>query len=164
MGNRPKYNVGIQRTFIREWRESRKWTQEELVEKAGRILGAPVALTTLSRLERGEVPYEQYKMQAYADVFGCTVADLLTGPPTDAMSADGTYVLSEPVKEAILAAMQMLAARGSEISDDEALAGAKFALASALAPPLHSAGLDRVSSVKARIATADFQVLRSKKK
>lgn len=61
------------RTFIREWREYRGLTQEQLADRLEDVMGQG----SLSRLERGLTGYTQASLEAIADALGCDVADLL---------------------------------------------------------------------------------------
>lgn len=64
------------RTFLRQWREYRQLTQEAAAERIG------MDRTTLSRIERGRVPYDQALLEAAADAYACEPADLLVRDPS----------------------------------------------------------------------------------
>jgi transcriptional regulator with XRE-family HTH domain len=64
------------RTYIREWREFRNLTQEQLAERIGASNGA------ISQLERGLTAYTQPMLEALADALMCEPADLLMRDPT----------------------------------------------------------------------------------
>lgn len=75
-----------QRTFIREWREYRKLTQEQLAYAVGsylaeRELADGYTHATIGRLENGLVRYTQPVMEAIADALGTNVASLITRNP-----------------------------------------------------------------------------------
>lgn len=66
-------------TFMRAWREAVPLTLEAMADQLGYE-----DHTTLSKVERGLVPYGQEVLEGYARVLGCTVVDLLTRPPGEA--------------------------------------------------------------------------------
>lgn len=61
----------IRKTFLREWRKHRKLTQEA----AGDLIG--VDRTTLGKIERAVIQYNQRLLDAAAEVYDCEVWDLL---------------------------------------------------------------------------------------
>lgn len=63
--------------FIRAWRVYRSLTQEQLAERLG------MTAATLSRIERGLLPYTQDNLEFMADILQCTPADLLSRDPSD---------------------------------------------------------------------------------
>lgn len=63
------------RTFIREWREHRDKTLEQV---AGRI---GMTATNLSKIERGVQPYTQPALEALADALNTTPSSLLIRKP-----------------------------------------------------------------------------------
>lgn len=71
-----------QRHFIKEWRESRGWSQAEL---CGRLdaLEPPYTISEsqLSRIERGDQAYSQDLLEALAAVFRIDVTQLVGGGP-----------------------------------------------------------------------------------
>lgn len=67
---RPRY-----RTFLRQWREFRGLTQEAAASRIGNDR------TTLSKIERGLVPYDQALLEAAADAYRCEPADLIMRDP-----------------------------------------------------------------------------------
>lgn len=69
----PKYR----RTFLREWREFRGLTLEQLAERLG------TTHATLSRIERALIPYSQSLLEAAAVALRCEPADLLVRNPND---------------------------------------------------------------------------------
>ena len=62
-------------THLRGWRKHRQLTQEQLAERL------EVDIATISRLERGEIPYNQDFLERAALALGCDVVDLLTIDP-----------------------------------------------------------------------------------
>lgn len=82
---RPDY----QRTFVKQWRDYRNMTQEQLAERVSAFLierGAKKGYTyaSIGRLERGLMPYSQPVLEALADSLGTDPASLLIRDPTDA--------------------------------------------------------------------------------
>ena len=65
------------RTFIREWRQSRGLTLEQVANRIG------ITHASLSRIERGLQPYSQPLLEAIADVLQTEPASLLMRDPTD---------------------------------------------------------------------------------
>lgn len=63
--------------FVREWRKHRGLTLESLAERMHMHKGA------LSRIERGERPYNQDFLEAVAEQLSCDVVDLLIRNPLD---------------------------------------------------------------------------------
>lgn len=64
------------RTYIKEWREQRGWSQEELADMVG------VTQETISRLENGKIAYTQPTLEAIADKLACEIGDLTDHDPT----------------------------------------------------------------------------------
>ena len=65
------------RRFIREWRESKGWTQERL---AGLV---DMATSSISQLENGEQGYSQPTLERLAHIFNCNPGELLMRNPLD---------------------------------------------------------------------------------
>lgn len=63
------------RHFVREWRQHRGLTLEQLAERIGVTHGA------LSQLERGLVNYTQPMLEAIAEALDCEPADLIMRDP-----------------------------------------------------------------------------------
>lgn len=64
-----------QRHYMREWRKYLKLTQEQVAERV------EIDNATLSRLERGAIPYNQDILEKIALAYGCDVEDLLSIDP-----------------------------------------------------------------------------------
>jgi transcriptional regulator with XRE-family HTH domain len=64
-------------TFIREWRQSRGLTLEQLSDRIG------ITHASLSRIERGLQPYSQPLLEAIADALQTEPASLLMRNPGD---------------------------------------------------------------------------------
>lgn len=69
------------RTFLRQWREKAGLNQESAADRIGITQGQ------LSRIERGDSPYNQDFLEAAALAYNCDPADLLMRDPSrsDAM-------------------------------------------------------------------------------
>lgn len=63
------------RHFIREWRKHIGLTQEQVAEIVGQTA------TTVGRIEKNDIPYNQDFLEQVADAFGCSVSDLLNADP-----------------------------------------------------------------------------------
>lgn len=90
------------RVFIREWRKYRGLTLVQLAERVG------VSQPTVSRIERGEQPYSQPILEAFADALGCEPSDLigrLPGAPSEL-----TVLVNKLPPESVQAAVTVLKA------------------------------------------------------
>ncbi len=80
---RPVY----QRTFIREWREYRGLTQEQLADAVGKYLldrgikGTGYTHASIGRMERGLIPYGQAVMEGISDALRVSVQKLIAVRP-----------------------------------------------------------------------------------
>lgn len=63
-------------TFLRAWRKHRGMTQDRAAEYI------EIDRTTLGRIERGVLPFNQDQLEGLADLYNCTTADLLRTDPT----------------------------------------------------------------------------------
>ena len=66
-----------QRVFLREWREHRDMTLEQVAAELDITAGA------LSQHERGTTNYTRPLLEALADLYGCNPGDLIMRDPTD---------------------------------------------------------------------------------
>lgn len=73
----------LRRTHIRDWREFRGRTLEETAEAIGPHLPDGITHATLSRMERGLIPYNQRQLEALAGYLETTIAALLERKPGD---------------------------------------------------------------------------------
>jgi transcriptional regulator with XRE-family HTH domain len=64
------------RTFIRQWREHRGYTQEQLADRL------ETSVASISRLESGTQPYTQDVLEALADALMTDPASLLMRDPS----------------------------------------------------------------------------------
>lgn len=69
------------KTFLREWREFRGKSLEEVAAQMGLTHGQ------LSKIERGLHPYSQNVLEVAALEYDCTVLDLLSRKPDPAADA-----------------------------------------------------------------------------
>lgn len=65
----------FRRTFLKEWREHRGYTQEQAAEMIG------MDRSNLSRVERAEIPYSQALLEAAAEAYNCQPVDILIRNP-----------------------------------------------------------------------------------
>lgn len=65
-----------QRLFLKEWREYRQLTQEQLADRM------EISRVMISKIERGLNPYNQAFLEAAASALRCEPADLLVRDPT----------------------------------------------------------------------------------
>ncbi|MBN9001797.1 MAG: helix-turn-helix transcriptional regulator [Rhizobiales bacterium] len=72
-------------THLRAWREFRELTLEEVAPKFKKTHGQ------LSKIERGKSPYNQRLLEKAAELYGCTVLDLLTRDPDEAVELFSAY-------------------------------------------------------------------------
>ena len=72
---RPAFKKGPPRHFLREWRDYRNLTQEELAEMVGISHGA------VSQIERGEVGFTQRSLEAFAKALSCKSGNLIDRNP-----------------------------------------------------------------------------------
>jgi len=87
--------------FLREWRKARGLTLEQVSERVELLSAAwaaadadtrPISMThaTLSRIERGKIPYNQHLLELLADIYLADAASLIMRDPT---SPDAIYSL-----------------------------------------------------------------------
>ncbi len=81
--------------FLKEWRKDRNLTQEAAADRLG------ISQGVLSRIERGEVPYDQDFLERAAEAYGTTPASLLIRNPKDAAiwSIEDQLAKAEPNKQ-----------------------------------------------------------------
>jgi transcriptional regulator with XRE-family HTH domain len=75
IGYRPKRTR--RQTFLRQWREYRNLTQDDLAERLG------TSKASISRIEAGQQAYTQDFLEACADALRTDPASLLMRNPTD---------------------------------------------------------------------------------
>lgn len=79
------------KTFLREWRQHRNKTLVVVAEHLHMTHGQ------LSRIERGQQPYNQELLEKLADLYMCDVVDLLIRDPGD---PEGMWTLWDKAKPA----------------------------------------------------------------
>lgn len=84
------------RTFIREWREFRGLTLEQLADRIG------TTHPTLSRVERAIAPYSQAMLEALSVALGCEPADLLMRNPNDPEGIWSVWDNAQPGERAMI--------------------------------------------------------------
>lgn len=67
----------LRRTFLKQWRQYRKLSQERAAERIG------VDRSLLSRIENGKSPYNQSFLESAAIAYSCEPVDLLIRNPKD---------------------------------------------------------------------------------
>lgn len=75
-GTVPK-SLPRRRIFLREWRKHRHYSLEQLADMIG------TTHATLSRIERGLLPYNQAFLERAAEMLMCEPADILVRNPED---------------------------------------------------------------------------------
>jgi transcriptional regulator with XRE-family HTH domain len=68
-------------TFMRAWRESRGWKQDDLVERLEALANFTISSSQLSRIENGKQAYNQDLLEALATVYGCDPSDIIRRDP-----------------------------------------------------------------------------------
>lgn len=79
---------------LREWRESRGWTQEQLAERIHS------AVSTVSRMEQGKQNPSMDRLRELASIFGTSVASLFAPPPGYEGDGHATDAVPAPQKQA----------------------------------------------------------------
>lgn len=69
---------------VRQWRQARSWSQEDLAEKL-RQHGFDMHQTTVAKLERGARPLRVAEAAAIAVIFGVPPLAVFLGPPPERM-------------------------------------------------------------------------------
>lgn len=80
-----------QPTFLTQWRKFRQLSQEAAVERLD------IDRSTLSRIERGETPYDQDFLEKAALAYGCDPEDLLS---IDPLKPDPPKLIFDALKQA----------------------------------------------------------------
>ena len=98
--------------FIRQWRKHRGLTLEALAERVSMTHG------NLSRIERGEVPYNQVLLERLAEELRCDPVDLLIRDPSDPGGLWSVYDQLTPSQREQGAQMLRIIAGGKTGTDD----------------------------------------------
>lgn len=67
--------VKLEPSYLREWRDYRGFTQEQVGE------ALEVDPTALSRIERGATPWDQFWLQQLSALYKCSIDDLINRDP-----------------------------------------------------------------------------------
>ncbi len=87
-----KKHRALGKTFLEEWRKASGITLETLGAEIGK------SHATVSRIEKGKLPYNQEFLEAVASAYGCRPEDLLSGPPADPDNLRRSVVLKEAMR------------------------------------------------------------------
>lgn len=85
----PKGQPRFRLTFIRQHREKRGWSLDELASRV------PMDKGNLSKVERGLLPYNQEMLERLAEALGTDAASLLIRDPSD---PDGIWSIWDQAK------------------------------------------------------------------
>ena len=100
------------RTFMIEWRRYRKLSQEEA---AARV---EIDRTTLGRIEKGILPYNQDFLEKLAEAYGCEPQDILSvdplKPDPPRLVWDRLKAASPELQESAIRVLDALLKTGSE--------------------------------------------------
>jgi transcriptional regulator with XRE-family HTH domain len=88
--------VPRRRIFLKQWREYRGLTQEQLAERVGWSVG------NVSQLERGLQGYSQEGLEALAEALRCDPGQLLTVDPTGDDAMWSIWEKAEPGQRKII--------------------------------------------------------------
>jgi transcriptional regulator with XRE-family HTH domain len=86
----PKPRRNLHRHFLKQWREHRGYSQEAAAERLG------MDRSNLSKIENSKVPYSQELLEHAAEVYMCSVPDLLIRDPSQ---SEAIWSLWESAKE-----------------------------------------------------------------
>lgn len=95
-------------TFIKQWRDHRDLTQDQLAERVTTYMrerGAKKGYTyaSIGRLERGLHPYNQLVLEAVADALGTDPASLLMRDPADPSGIWSVWDRALPAERQLIA-------------------------------------------------------------
>lgn len=112
---RPHPKPARRPTYIKAWRKHRDLTLEKLAERLKVELEIEISQGQLSRIERGETPYNQDILEALAAAMRCEPADLIMRDPA---KADALWTLLDGLKpvqrEQAIAVIQALQRTGTD--------------------------------------------------
>lgn len=94
IGYRPK--LKRRRTFIKEWREFRSLTQEQLAERVG------TSKASVSRIEAGTQSYTQDLLEAFGEALRTEPASLLMRNPSDESSVWSLWDRAKPAEKQMI--------------------------------------------------------------
>lgn len=96
------------RTYFREWRESKNWTQQELADRL------ETTAATVSRVEKGERDWGKGYLEAFAFVVGCEPADPITRPPGQVSADELLRNVSPELRNQAIRVVQTLVMTGTD--------------------------------------------------
>lgn len=99
------------RHFLRQWRKLKPGRTLEQVAAELHI-----SQPQLGRIERGDQPYNQNLLEALADLYGCTVADLLVRDPSDPNAIWSIWDTAKPGERRMIVAAAEAIIRTSDES------------------------------------------------
>jgi transcriptional regulator with XRE-family HTH domain len=98
------------KTFLRQWR---KMKPGRTLEQVADYLH--MSQPQLGRIERGDQPYNQDLLESLAELYGCSVADLLMRDPTEPSAMWSIWDQARPgEKRMICAAAEAILKTGTE--------------------------------------------------
>lgn len=74
-------------TYLREWRQNSRLTQDQAAQQLGIEQG------TLSKIERGKIPYNQDFLESAAVIYKCDASDLFAVNPRQNDTLSHTFSL-----------------------------------------------------------------------
>jgi transcriptional regulator with XRE-family HTH domain len=89
-------NGSRDRHYIKEWREFRNLTQDQLADAMSDMSKGNVSKASISRIESYKQPYTQDFLELCRRVLNCTLTDLLTRDPRDEDNILALYERARP--------------------------------------------------------------------
>lgn len=103
------------KTFIRQWRKVRGLTLLQMADRLKTELDLEISDGQLSRIERGDQPYSQDLLEAFAAVLRCDPADLLVRDPSQPEGIWSIWDQLQPVERAqVVEVAKVLRKTGTE--------------------------------------------------
>jgi len=95
-------NVELEPTYLAAWRKHKKLTLKQVSQQIG------IDATAISRLERGQTPWDQVHLQQLRDLYGVTIPDLLyTDPLRPKANAEVVELAKKLERPADIASVKM---------------------------------------------------------
>lgn len=120
-GRRKLASMAQHRTYLREWRKFRGYTQEQVVDRIAVLEDPklPGTAASLSRLERGKQPYSQRVIEALAEIYSCEPADLIgRNPEKEGQIVDFVAALGERERHRALALLRAMHEAEAEMASN----------------------------------------------
>lgn len=76
-------NTALRTTMLRQWREFRKLTLEEVAERLELAGIRPATHASLSRIEKAQIPYSQRLLEALSVIYQTDPGNLIMRNPND---------------------------------------------------------------------------------